>query len=249
MSLDVIYLAHNRLEFTQASFPNLLENTNWDLVRQLVVFDDRSEDGTRQYLYKAIHGCPVEYHLHETSFGSPVRTMNTYVAGNDSEFFAKIDSDIMVPPGWLDALTQVAAAARHIDALGMEAGREGLNDAAWLEPGFVYGYQPCSHIGGVGLIRTDALGRRPRIVANGRYGWTEFQQQWDLGRAWITPDLRVFSLDQLPFGRWRQLAESYSESGWGRERVWPAYHGRWMSDYWEWAFPDWEAQAYEENEG
>lgn len=235
--LDVIFLAHNRLSFTETSFPMLLANTDWDLVRGLHVFDDASEDGTREFLYEAIHGCPVEYHLHETDLRSPVLTMNQYVGGSDSERFAKIDSDIIVPPGWLPALKGVMDFNRHIDALGMEAGRSGLEDDVE-----VYGYDAASHIGGVGLIRTATLGRIPKMRANGYFGWTEQQTQYHLGAAWIKPDLRVFSLDQLPFQPWQDLAAEYIEKGWARP--WGEYHRRHMHEYWSWAFPDWESANY-----
>lgn len=228
MSVDVIFLSHNRLEFTQQSFGMLLANTDWSLVRALHVYDDHSQDGTREWLYEAIHGCPAEYHLHETNLGSPVLTMNQYVGSTDSEFFAKIDNDIVVPPGWLNALLDVMRRNRHIDALGMEAGRMGIPP----DTEFDYGYEPCSHIGGVGLIRTAALGRRPRMRADGRFGWTEFQSQYHLGRAWITPDLMVCSLDQVPREPWRTHARLYVDAGWSRP--WQEYHERWMAPYWDW---------------
>ena len=49
-SVDVLFLAYNRLAFTQESFKALLENTDWQYVQRLSVYDDGSVDGTREWL-------------------------------------------------------------------------------------------------------------------------------------------------------------------------------------------------------
>lgn len=46
--VDLFYPAWNRLEFTRETFGALLANTEWPLVRELVVYDDGSSDGTRE---------------------------------------------------------------------------------------------------------------------------------------------------------------------------------------------------------
>ncbi len=66
-----MYLAWNRREFTEVSFPMLLANTDWEHVRQLHVYDDGSTDGTKEFLYEAIHECPVEYHMHDRDHTGP----------------------------------------------------------------------------------------------------------------------------------------------------------------------------------
>lgn len=37
-SVDVLYLAKGRLEFTKQTFKMLLANTDWDLVHRLIVY-------------------------------------------------------------------------------------------------------------------------------------------------------------------------------------------------------------------
>ncbi len=49
-SVDLLYLACNRLEFTQETFTALIANTDWQLVHELFVYDDGSQDGTREWL-------------------------------------------------------------------------------------------------------------------------------------------------------------------------------------------------------
>src|SRR5262245_55562958 len=70
--VDLLYLACNRLEFTQETFATLLVNTDWHYVRELFVCDDGSVDGTRQWLDKNAPSAPVPLRMLHTSFGSPV---------------------------------------------------------------------------------------------------------------------------------------------------------------------------------
>ena len=59
MSLDVLYLSRNRREFTAFTFSKLIENTNWDLVDRLVVYDDSSTDGALEEITNRIGAVPV----------------------------------------------------------------------------------------------------------------------------------------------------------------------------------------------
>jgi glycosyltransferase involved in cell wall biosynthesis len=229
MRVDLLYLAFNRLAFTRLTFETLLANTDWNLVDRLLVYDDGSEDGTRAYLDAAIGGCPVDWHLVHAGWGSPVEIMNHYVEHADSEWFAKIDNDILCPPEWLNVLTGVCENSPQLQLLGMEAGRMGLPEDDWDGS---YGWEDCSHMGGVGLIKTEVLGTRRRMTADGRFGWTQHQWEYKPVRGWVKPDLRVCSLDQLPFEPWQSLAAEYVSQGWAR--AWPAYFERWMHGYWDW---------------
>jgi glycosyltransferase involved in cell wall biosynthesis len=230
VNVDLIYTAWNRREFTEKTFEMLLEHTDWDLVRTLHVFDDGSTDGAREFLYERIHDCPVEYHMHELGGKGPVGAMNYYVAElGDSDYFAKIDSDIAVPPGWLNALLETAI-ANPVDVLGCEAGRMGIPADDFDG---VYTVEHARWIGGVGLLRTAALRERPQMIPRGRFGWTEFQMEHrELRIGWITPDLAISELQRVPVEPWASLSARYLEFEWQRE--WPAYHERWTRFYWGW---------------
>lgn len=249
MKVDVLYLAWNRLVFTRFSFRMLLRNTDWSLVEKLVIHDDGSEDGTYEWLRKQLGRIPVPVELNQEELRSPPAVMNRMVArSNGCEWFAKIDNDIVVPPRWLNDLVGVVERDRGdlhlvggikiprvgIEALGMEAGRmgpPGHNGAEWDG---VYGFEPGSHIGGVGLVNARTLRVRPRLAEDrGRFGWTEFQHDYDIVRGWIRPDLLVCSLDQVPFEPWFSLTEEYRErEGW--QRPWGRYHEFWGRYYWDW---------------
>ena len=246
MSLDVLYLTWNRREFTEFSLRMLLENTNWGLVRRLIVHDDGSDTGENipKLVRSMLKDAPVDVEIKartwQDRFGSPPAVMNWYLDNfGDSIYFAKVDSDIVVPPGWLDALYSVMSNCaspdgRDIDLLGFEAGRmgpPGHNGAPWdwERPLEGYGFEPGTHIGGVGLMRTSVFQKHPAMEERqGRFGFTEWQHEYDPVRGWITPDLLVSELSRIPFEPWVGLAARYVERDW--EREWPKYHPRW--DYW-----------------
>ena len=66
-TIDILYVAFNRKEMTQASFTALRQNTAWEQVRTLYVVDDGSEDGTLEWLerqqmdWKAAGGVQASY--------------------------------------------------------------------------------------------------------------------------------------------------------------------------------------------
>lgn len=243
MITDVLYVAWDRYEFTRFSFEQLLANTNWDLVRDLHVYDDGSTDGTREFLLDTISQLEdMRVVFHETELGSPVAVMNDYIAGADSDRFAKIDNDIVVPPGWLEALSQTMDAYPHVEILGMEAGRMGVPYRDGINWDGVHTVEEARWIGGIGLIRTATLGGRPRMNPNGRFGWTEWQREYSSNRiAWIKPDLAITELSRVPLEPWLSVSETYRAvevKDLRRpdvlERDWPRYHEKWCEWYWSW---------------
>lgn len=234
-SLDILYLAWNRIGFTRFSFEQLLANTDWDLVDRLVVWDDYSEDGTLDYLREAIEGCPVEHELRVGGYRSPVSIMNRYIDQYDADVFAKIDNDVVVPPGWLNDMVAVMDASPDLELLGMQAA---FTQTRGPEPApggsGVHGWTPSGHIGGVGLMRRDAFTSRRPLIAGGRFGFTGWQEKYEPTLGWITPDLHVCCLDQIPFEPWRSLSLDYMSRGW--QRAWQPY----MPDsyYWHWWPPE-----------
>lgn len=240
--IEILYLAWNRLEFTRASLAFLLANTNWDLVDRLIVYDDGSEDGTRELLDELLRHFPVETVLRAEEGRGPVSIMRHYVATTPAEVFAKIDNDVAVPPGWLDWMLQVLEETPAVELLGMEAGmtevvgRDG--DQAWDG---TYRFEPATNIGGVGVMRTSAFTTRPALYADGRHGFSEWQHTNKPVRGWITPDLPVVLLDRLPFEPWLSLSAGYVERGW--QRPWQCWDPVWMRWAWDWLVPETEAVA------
>lgn len=222
--IDVLFVTHNRLEFTRVSLVALLRNTDWSEAR-LLVYDDDSTDGTREYLERSL---PATASLIKGKFGGPVAIMCRYLIDHPGDHvFAKIDSDTMVPPGWLDECKAVFHRRPEIDFLGIEATNNSGRPV--IEPrSLVRTYDRCRHIGGIGLFRTRAFTTLPR--PNGRYGFTEFQLVNDrLIKGWLDPALPVCLLDRMPLEPWVSLSREYVARGWQRE--WglytPDHHALW----------------------
>lgn len=239
--IDILYVAWNRLRFTQDSFGWLIENTNWSLVDRLFVWDDGSKDGTDEFLEGAIlHAkkhLQTEIIFRRTNFRSPVRIMNEYLRDAQSDYFCKIDNDIACPPGWLDALLNTRERHPEVDLLGMEAGRMGIPGRDGSVFDGLYGVEYCSHIGGVGLIRTGLFQEKGPIPVRGqRHGWTEYQHHYQPVRAWIKPDLMCPQLDRIPVEPWSYLSSRYIDKGW--QRAWPAMDPKWSLPYWSWFAPE-----------
>lgn len=232
MSVDILYLAWNRREYTEFSFEKLIENTNWNDVDRLIVYDDNSTDGTAHWLSEQVvelnREAIVHTEMHNTRFNSPVATMNHYLDHYDSDRFAKIDSDIVVPPWWLQEMNRMMYLYPSLDILGMQAdsGPPAMGHCSERHT------EEARWIGGVGLFRRRAFGLC-RPTPNGRFGLTEWQQHRpDQTKAWIKPDLPTFELDKVPLEPWRSLAAKYVDLGWARP--WGPYHPG-ATAYWSWA--------------
>lgn len=236
MSVEILFCAWNRLEFTTSTWAWMMSHTNWDYVSKLVVYDDGSEDGTQEFLRQhdgrmRKHGRTIPIEVRISNFGSPPAIMNHYLATTEADAFVKIDNDIALPGGWLEKMLDVFERHPEIDLLGMEAGMVALQG----RDGVVYqqhDIEPCTNIGGVGMMRVSGFRSRPEVPFRGRFGFTEWQTRYDVPRAWIVPDILCPQLDRLPFEPWTDLAEEYIEKGWSRP--WGKYDPEWMSAYWEW---------------
>lgn len=224
--IDLLFLAHNRLEFTRACVDALIANTDWSLVRQVWVYDDASTDGTREYL----HGVdwPVTQQLKCGQFGGPVAIMNHFLERADfPEFFAKIDNDTLVPPRWLAECLDVMERNPSLDLLGIECSSDTPESRVENR-----GIEPALHIGGIGLMRGRAF-QRGGPTPDGRQGFTQWQHiNPSITKAWMSPPIPVALLDHLPMEPWRSLNEKYEAAGWQR-RPWGFYEER-SHRLWDW---------------
>lgn len=237
MTVDVLYVAFNRIEFTRPSFQSLTDNTDWNLVRTLHIHDDGSSDGTARHLQDATALLPdtvdVRYESHRV--GGPVAATNRHLdllAGtaeqDDVSGFVKIDNDVIVSPDWLGELTRVASLNPGVCYLGIQPRYgppvPGLDENRRVEE--------ARHIGGVGLMRYRAF-EVCRPTPNGRYGFTEFQCRHPENRkGWVAPDLPVFCLDLIDLEPYASIAEEHIAKGWARP--WAKYvdGGRAYYDWW-----------------
>ncbi len=242
--IDLLYLTHNRLAFTQASVASLVRNTQFSEVRCLYLFDDHSTDGTREFLDSV--AWPCETVTISGNHGGPVEVMKKFLAISDAELFAKIDNDVILPPYWLEACLQVMEKHPALDLLGIEP-PDSRTAAPWMQgkrapaPELLQaptqiGYAPCESIGGIGLMRSRAWKDRTPMTShgpNGVGGFTDWQRQHsDVCKGWIVPPLNLFLLDRLPFEPWASLSREYIAQGW--QRPWTNYPLEAKDALWGW---------------
>lgn len=235
-SVDLLYLACNRLEFTQETFTTMLANTDWQFVRELFVYDDGSQDGTREWLEEKIATAPVTTRFVKTSYGSPVTAMVDFINSATAPMLAKIDNDAMVPPGWLRQSLEVFVRHPELSLLGIEAIYP-FEDGANVTRTFT----PADFISGLGLYRREAFGNSVPIPFKKWFGLEEWQMQQGAGlvRGWINPALPVFLLDRCPLEPWKSYSDSYISRG--LQRPWQKYDSR--SKLWRWRWPDSQSDA------
>jgi glycosyltransferase involved in cell wall biosynthesis len=226
VTIALHYPCHNRRQYVEATFAALLEYTNWDIVDRLHITDDRSRDGTYEMLCELTRDVPVPVTVVTSNFGGPVAAMNHVLDRCVAEVIAKIDSDVLVCPRWLDVMSNVLEANPNIDALGMEPGFG--EPVAPLEVS--RRAKPAPFIGGVGLIRTRVFRKHRPKQDNRFFGWTQFQRS-HVRAAWCSPDLPVFLLDHIHAEPWKYLAQTYIARGWSRS--WSAYFDP-PSEYFAW---------------
>lgn len=240
-AIDILFVAHNRKAFTVESFSALMRNTeqhgDWAKLGKIYVLDDASEDGTAEWLQDAIkrNSRRKSFVFHGERFGGPVAAMNWYLdhSADHIQTFCKIDNDFVVPPGWFSEMGKMHLLHPEIDIIG-------------FEPMSTEGVRSCPHertlseapwIGGKGFIRKRGFTYcRPQPGGkNGYGGFTEWQfKHGHVPKAWVTPDLPAFGLDQLPFEPWISLTEDYVQRGW--QRNWDKYDIS-MAAYWDWFQP------------
>lgn len=229
--LEILYLAYNRLEFTEFTFQKLLENTNWDLVDKLVVYDDGSVDGTREFLNVMIGEAPVPSEYRFSNFRSPVQTMKHYLAGTEANVFAKVDNDLALSPGWLEAMLSVLDANPELELLGMEPS---FMMPPTLDWDGIYTYTPWTHIGGNGLMKVETFKRHPPMDVHGLHGFTGWQWRHEPVRGFITPDLPACLLDRCPAEPWVSLSKKYKhkhwQRGWSKISLAYPYYFSWLEE-------------------
>lgn len=229
--VDLLYLACNRLEFTQETFTTLLATTHWRYVHELFVYDDGSQDGTREWLERHAGQALVPTRVVKTHFGSPVAAMVHFIETAQAPILAKTDNDAMLPPAWLRQSLEVLTRHPELSLLGIEAMYPHRDDVQ-----LVRAYTPAVFISGLGLYRRAAFAHSRPTPYHKWFGLEEWQTAQGAGlmRGWITPALPVFLLDRFPLPPWARYTEAYIQRGW--QRSWPKYDP--TSTLWHWRWPE-----------
>lgn len=225
--VDIIFPVLNRMEFTAVSLDSVASNTQCALVGKLIIVDGGSEDGSLEYVLRRSGMLPFPCEIVRIDEKHVVSAMLAGLCKSSTPIIAKIDNDMVMPPGWLEAGLDVMGRHPELWALGMH-GLFGRRDNIGNRT-----YECTSHIGGVGLFRREAWdGLVPSVAPY--FGWTEHQHRSPWGKGWIVPALKAFPMDGLPFEPYSGLSQTYIRKGWQRDN---GMYDEKERDLWSQRFP------------
>jgi GT2 family glycosyltransferase len=132
MSVAIVVLTHNRLHLLRSCVDNVLSRTS-ELTREIVIWDNASQDGTREYL-DALTDPRVRVVHHPENIGQ-----NAYAPAfelTSADYLIEVDDDIVdAPPRWDATLVD---AFDRLDEIGFLAANL-VNDPHDTTAQYMYG--------------------------------------------------------------------------------------------------------------
>jgi len=114
--ISIVVVTHNMLAYTQRCITSILDNT--DIEAGLTIVDSGSTDGTPDWL-RTLTTSGMISRLNVKGFDTNIGAALGYNVGfkaADTATVVRIDSDVLVPPGWASVLVK---GLYSIDRLGM----------------------------------------------------------------------------------------------------------------------------------
>ena len=208
--ITAIYLVHNRIEFVRESFPAFMRECDNELVKNVMVYDDLSTDGSSEFIVGLIKDNP-KYNYTRQFIGTSWKQINaTYPIAQDWIF--KMDNDIVPPEGYLQNLVDVIQSHSNIGFVGYHTSTEAKLGGTDVSD--------ARHIGGVGLFKTSAIrvlgGVKESIFIGEKrfHGFTALQEKSLFRKCWVK-DASVIDLSMVH----RELQSDYIEKGYTRPVV------------------------------
>ena len=187
MKVDLLYLAHNRLNNTQITLPKLLHSTNYPYSLRIV--DNGSTDGTETYLKTVLDNAPPKIKItlvvnqNNKVLSKPT---NEFWQDSNADLVGKIDNDILVEDGWLEKLVTAHHTVSKLAAIG-----------GFHFPMEIFDYKKCKHniyeYNDIQILRQPHIGgnylaKRHILLENGFLeehsaadfklgGWTGYQNR------------------------------------------------------------------------
>lgn len=122
-SVDIIVCVHNALEDVQVCLESVLQDLGPN--QRLIVVDDGSSELTRDYLLEVASGAPIVLLRNEVAKGYTMAA-NQGMRAAKADFFVLLNSDTVVPKGWLNDMLSICAAEPSIGLVGPLS-----NTASW----------------------------------------------------------------------------------------------------------------------
>lgn len=139
---------YNRLDFTKRMLDSFFKNTTGPF--RLIIVDNGSTDGTKEWLEDLPKNHQATIHLHFNSENQGIaigRNQGLFLAdkyGEEDQYLATIDNDIDLPPGWLEECTDIID-KNHRVAIGINF--EGNNYPLTTRNGKTFQLKPAGNLG------------------------------------------------------------------------------------------------------
>lgn len=115
MHISLVFVTHNRLEYTRLALASLLADAAEEF--SLTLWDNGSTDGTRGYLRDGVKDPRiVEVVLSKENTGQ-TGAMNYAWSKTKADLVGKVDNDCLVTPGWTRILAQAHKDIAHLGAV------------------------------------------------------------------------------------------------------------------------------------
>lgn len=132
MTIDLVFITYNRLEYTKLALASLLADSTEEF--SLTIWDNASTDGTVEYMKKEVNDPRIADIIFSKENVGQLAAMNKVWGRSKADLLGKLDNDCLVTPGWTRIL---AEAHNDIPNLGVVA--------CWHYPPEDFDYERAKH--------------------------------------------------------------------------------------------------------
>lgn len=97
--VTIVVISYNRCKYLKTTIENILENTEYENYKIIIVDNNSTYDNTKNYLKQLKHP-KIECIFLDKNYGGGV-AINTGFNKTNSQYLCSNDGDIIVPKGWL----------------------------------------------------------------------------------------------------------------------------------------------------
>lgn len=116
MTIDLVFITYNRLEYTKLSLASVLADPTEQF--SLTIWDNSSTDGTIDYLKNEVRDARIKQVVFSPKNVGQIAVLNQVWGNSYADLLGKLDNDCILTPGWSRTLAQ---AHRDIPELGVIA--------------------------------------------------------------------------------------------------------------------------------
>jgi len=159
MHIDLLFITRNRLPYAELSLPALLADKEEEF--NLVIWDNGSTDGTREYL-ESVKDPRIRRRVLSRENHCLHGAANEFFSGSSADLVGIIPDDIIMAPGWTTPIGRAHAEVPELGLIGCwHLGREFFDEARVRHKLHCFGnHQILRHPwtgGGAGLVKLDAI--------------------------------------------------------------------------------------------